>query len=329
MGEERRIRHGRNLSMDNQKQYSFGVDVGGTTVKLGLFQADGTIQEKWEIKTRTEEAGEHILPDIAEAINEKIREYQLCKEDIHGIGMGIPAPVNSNGIVQNTANIGWGYKEVRRELEELTALRVKVANDANVAALGEMWLGGGQGYCNVVLATLGTGVGGGIVVRGKDIIGEHGAGGEIGHILVEPEEQEHCGCGRQGCLEQYASATGIVRLAKRRLQEDDMPSILRNKELSAKAVFDAVKNKDKVAIEIAQTFGEYLGKAFATIAAIADPAVFVIGGGVSKAGEILLEFIEKPYRKYAFFANKDVKFELAKLGNDAGICGAAKLIIEA
>ena len=315
--------------MDKQNKYSFGVDVGGTTVKLGLFQVNGSLQEKWEIQTRTEDAGKDILPDIARAIHEKIKERNLHKEDIHGIGMGIPAPVNSKGIVQNTANIGWGYKEVKRELEELTNLRVKVANDANVAALGEMWLGGGQGYCNVVLATLGTGVGGGIIVRSEEIVGEHGSGGEIGHILVEPKEQESCGCGRCGCLEQYASATGIVRLAKRRLQEDDMPSILRDKELSAKEVFDAVKENDKVAIEIARTFGEYLGKAFATIAAIVDPAVFVIGGGVSKAGEILLEFIEEPYRKHTFFANKDVKFELAKLGNDAGICGAAKLIIEA
>jgi ROK family protein (putative glucokinase) len=314
--------------VNNQNKYSFGVDVGGTTVKLGLFQANGILQEKWEIKTRTQDAGKHILPDIADTISEKMKEHNLHEEDLHGIGMGIPAPVNSQGVVHATANIGWGYKKVRRELEELTKLKVKVANDANVAALGEMWLGGGQGYCNVVLATLGTGVGGGIIVRSEGIIGEHGSGGEIGHILVEPTEQEKCGCGRQGCLEQYTSATGIVRLAKRRLQEDDTPSMLRDRELSAKEVFDAVKANDQVAIEIARTFGEYLGKAFATISAIVDPAVFVIGGGVSKAGKILLEFIEGPYHKHAFFANQEVKFELAKLGNDAGICGAAKLIIE-
>ena len=313
--------------MGIQKQYSFGVDVGGTTVKLGLFQTSGIIQEKWEIKTRTEEKGKYILPDIAQTIREKIIEHKLNEEDIQGIGMGVPAPVDSQGVVKDSANIGWGYKEVRRELEELTNLKVKVANDANVAALGEMWLGGGQGYQNVVLATLGTGVGGGIIVRGKDIIGEHGAGGEIGHITVETKEQETCGCGRQGCLEQYASATGIVRLAKRRLQKDDSKSILREEEPSAKTVFDAVKTGDAVAIEIAESFGEYLGKAFVSIATIADPAVFVIGGGVSKAGSVLLEYIEKPYRKHAFFANQEVKFELAKLGNDAGICGAAKLMM--
>ena len=314
--------------MKNQKQYSFGIDVGGTTVKMGLFQTDGTLKDKWEIETRTQEEGKYILPDIAESIEAKLAEHKLNKEDIQGIGMGVPAPVNGQGVVQNTANIGWGYKEVRRELEELTNLCVRVANDANVAALGEMWLGGGQGYCNVVLVTLGTGVGGGIVVRGKDIIGENGAGGEIGHITVDPTEKEKCGCGRRGCLEQYTSATGIVRLAKNRLQKDDKASVLRNMELSAKTIFDAVKDGDDVAIEIAELFGEYLGLAFTMIATTVDPAVFVIGGGVSKAGPRLLDFIEKPYRENAFFANKEAKFELAKLGNDAGICGAAKLILD-
>ena len=315
------------MRMSNQAEYSFGIDVGGTTVKLGLFQSDGIIKEKWEIPTRIQNAGEKIIPDIAETVLAKIAKYNLEKSNITGIGMGIPAPVNSKGIVQNTANIGWGYKEVRRELEELTRLSVKVANDANVAALGEMWLGGGKGYCNVVLVTLGTGVGGGIVVRGKDIVGENGAGGEIGHITVEQDEEEYCGCGKRGCLEQYASATGIVRIAKHRLTRDEAPSVLREQELSAKAVFDAVKENDDIAIEIAKTFGRYLGRAFANIATIIDPAVFVIGGGVSKAGEILIPFIKQPYLESSFFANKEVKFELAKLGNDAGICGAAKLII--
>ena len=309
-------------------KYCFGIDIGGTTVKMGLFQEDGELLDKWEIKTRTENQGEAILPDIAQAVKAKMAEKKLVKEQIIGLGMGLPAPVTEDGIVQNTANLGWGYKEVTRELEELLdGMKVIPGNDANVAALGEMWKGGGKGHKNVIMVTLGTGVGGGIIVDGKCLVGAHGAGGEIGHLCVNYQETETCGCGKKGCLEQYASATGIVRLAKRRLQKDDAPSVLRNVELSAKAVFDAVKEKDAVAIEIAEQFGEYLGKGLATVANTVNPEVFVIGGGVSKAGEVLIPFIEPIFQKYAFPPCRGAKFALAKLGNDAGIYGAAALIL--
>lgn len=309
-------------------KYCFGVDVGGTTVKMGLFQEDGVLKDKWEIVTRKENAGENILPDIAASINAKLEETKIEKENIIGIGIGIPAPIGEDGIVQNTANLGWGYKEVKRELEEFTGFHVATGNDANVAALGEMWLGGGKGHKNMIMVTLGTGVGGGIIIDGKCLVGGHGAGGEIGHLCVNYEETDHCGCGNQGCLEQYASATGIARLAKKRLAKDDKPSILRGKEdNTAKDVFDAVKAGDEVADEIAVEFGNYLGHALANLAAACDPTVFVIGGGVSKAGEILLKYIEKPYMERAFFADKDTQFTLATLGNDAGICGAAKLVL--
>ncbi|XCP86791.1 ROK family glucokinase [Roseburia hominis] len=311
-------------------EYCFGVDVGGTTVKLGLFQADGTLLDKWEVKTRTENDGEAILPDIAETIQNKMREKSLEREQILGIGMGIPAPVTDEGIVRNTANLGWGYKEVKRELEELTGMRVAPGNDANVAALGEMWMGGGRGCRDMIMVTLGTGVGGGVIVDGKCVVGSHGAGGEIGHIRVNYEETECCGCGNKGCLEQYASATGIARLARRRLVKDDQPSILREESLeaiTAKSVFDAVKEGDQVAIQIAEEFGNYLGNALVNLAAICDPDVVVIGGGVSKAGEVLLGYIEKPFREKAFFANKDMRFVLAELANDAGIYGAVKLLL--
>lgn len=308
--------------------YCFGIDVGGTTVKMGLFQTDGKLLDKWEIDTRTEHAGEMVLPDITKAINLKIAEKEIKKEDIVGIGIGIPAPVNEEGIVQNTANLGWGYKEVKRELEELTGIPVAVGNDANVAALGEMWLGGGKGSHNMIMVTLGTGVGGGIIVNGQCVVGSHGAGGEIGHICVNYEEDECCGCGKKGCLEQYASATGISRLAKKRLAQDEAPTILRkSRTLSAKAVFDAVKKDDIVAIEIATEFGKILGYALANLASACDPEVIVIGGGVSKAGPVLLEYIEKPFYERAFFANRETKFALAELANDAGICGAAKLLL--
>ena len=201
-------------------------------------------------------------------------------------------------------------------------------NDANVAALGEMWQGGGKGYSNLVAVTLGTGVGGGIIIDGRILTGTNGAGGEIGHIHIEDNETEVCGCKNKGCLEQYASATGITRLANRRLAKDDAPSILRGGEISAKTVFDAVKAGDKVAIEIAEQFGEYLGKGLAAVASVVDPQIFVIGGGVSKAGDILFKYIEPSYKRCAFGPCKQAKFALAELGNDAGIYGAAALVLK-
>ena len=284
--------------------------------------------DKWEIKTRTENKGEAILPDIAESLKKKMEEKGIEASQMSGIGIGVPAPVDDNGVVQNTANLGWGYKEVNREMEELTGLKVAAGNDANVAALGEMWLGAGKGQKNMIMVTLGTGVGGGVIVNGHPLVGAHGAGGEIGHLCVNYEETEHCGCGKTGCLEQYASATGIARLAKKRLAADDAASSLRDKkEISAKTVFDALKDGDKVAEEIVEEFGVYLGHAMANLAAVVDPSVIVIGGGVSKAGEILLDYVEKNFQEKAFFANKNTEFVLATLGNDAGICGAAKLIL--
>ncbi|QDW74774.1 ROK family glucokinase [Lachnospiraceae bacterium KGMB03038] len=307
-------------------KYCFGVDIGGTSVKIGLFQTDGILMDKWEIPTKTENEGKAILPDIAQSLEKKLFETKIPKDQIKGIGIGIPAPVDEEGIVQKTANLGWGYKEVKREMEELTGFKAAVGNDANVAALGEMWLGGGKGYKDLVMVTLGTGVGGGIIVNGLPLTGANGAGGEIGHICVNYEEKDRCGCGKQGCLEQYASATGIARIARIRLHKNDDPSILRGRKVSAKMVFDALKEGDKVAEEIVEEFGAYLGHALANIAVITDPAVIVIGGGVSKAGEILLEYVEKYYHEKAFFSNQNVRFVLAELGNDAGICGAAKLM---
>lgn len=308
-------------------KYCFGVDIGGTTVKIGLFTTEGELLEKWEIKTRTENHGETILPDVAESLQNKMQEKNIRKSEVDGIGIGIPAPVMEDGVVQKTANLGWGHKEVTREMKELTGIPVAAGNDANMAALGEMWLGAGKGQKNMIMVTLGTGVGGGIIVNGKPLAGSHGAGGEIGHFCVNEEETETCGCGNTGCLEQYASATGISRLARRRLERDDSPSSLRGSEISAKAVFDALKKGDAVAKEIVEEFGSYLGHALAAIAVITDPSVIVIGGGVSKAGEILLEYVEKYFHEKAFFANQDTRFVLAQLGNDAGICGAAKLIL--
>lgn len=310
-------------------KYCYGVDIGGTTVKMGLFEETGSILEKWEIVTRVEDEGKAILPDIAASVLEKTKAHGLEKSEIIGIGVGVPAPVTAEGIVNGSANLGWNYKEVKKELEELTGIESVIGNDANVAALGEMWKGGGAGQKNLVMITLGTGVGGGVIINGKVITGEHGAGGEVGHICVNYDEADSCGCGNHGCLEQYASATGIVRLAKKRLAEDTRDTVLKKESVTAKDVFDAVKAGDAVAIDVAEEFGEYLASGLVNLAVIADPAVFVIGGGVSKAGEVLLPFIQKPYRERAFFSNRDTEFKLATLGNDAGICGAAKMVLDA
>ena len=307
--------------------YCFGVDIGGTTVKMGFFDVEGNLLDKWEIATRKENEGCNILPDVANAIRDKLAERSVEKEEVVGIGVGVPAPVTNGGIVKQTANLSWGYKNVKAELEELTGITTKVENDANIAALGEMWKGGGVGNENMVMITLGTGVGGGIIYNGRILTGTNGAGGEIGHIVANPLEKKRCGCGKTGCLEQYASATGIVRLAKRALLDFDGETVLDIQTVTAKDVFDAVKAGDRAAIEIAEEFGRYLGYAMATISTLVDPSIYVIGGGVSKAGEVLFDFIKGPYMEKAFFANEEVKFALAKLGNDAGIYGGAKLVL--
>lgn len=311
--------------------YVFGIDVGGTSVKCGLFQTDGTLLDKWEIPTRTENGGSEILPDIAKSVKAKMGEKGIAADDVAGVGIDVPGPVNDKGELSIAVNLNWGYKNIVKELSnELGGMAVKAANDANAAALGEMWAGGGKGSKNLVMVTLGTGVGGGIIVDGKIVAGAHGAGGEVGHACVEPEEEAVCNCGNHGCLEQMTSATGIVRLAKKYLASHDTPSSLRERgeSISAKAVFDALKEGDAAAEAIVQEFSEYLGRALAVFACVVDPEVIVVGGGVSKAGQILIDGVAKYYREAAFIACKDTPIVLASLGNDAGIYGAAKMLID-
>jgi len=309
--------------------YVFGVDVGGTTVKLGFFDTEGTLINKWEIPTRTENGGVNILPDIADSIKKEIVAQGVNASDVIGVGIGVPGPVDSEGVVHKAVNLGWDqFNLVETMSPLLPGMRIMGGNDANVAALGEMWKGGGQGHKNMVAVTLGTGVGGGVIIEGKLLNGSTGAGGEIGHIHVEDNETEACGCGNYGCLEEYASATGVVRLAKRELDASSKPSVLRDGELSAKSVFDAVKAGDELAIDVAKKFGSYLGKGLAVIAGVVNPEIFVIGGGVSKAGEVLFDYIKPSYIETVFHGSKDVEFALATLGNDAGIYGSAKLILD-
>lgn len=312
-------------------KYCFGVDIGGTTVKLGLFTTDGEIVDKWEIKTRTENQGEAVLPDIAEALKEKLEEKKIGRDEVEGIGVGVPAPVNAEGVVQNTANLGWGYKEVKREMEELSGMRAEIGNDANVAALGEMWLGAGKGRKNIVMVTLGTGVGGGIIMDGKILTGENGAAGEIGHITVNPKETLTCGCGCKGCLEQYSSATGVIRMAKERLEASDKPSELRKfaaDEIGGKEVFDAYKAGDELAAEAVNEFAIYLGMGLGNVASVVDTQAFVIGGGLSKNGPVVIDIVKEQYKKNVMFALKNTEFRLAELGNDAGMYGAVRMVLQ-
>lgn len=311
-------------------KYVFGVDIGGTTVKLGLFDEKGELLDKWEILTDKTDKGKNIVGDVCDSIKSKISGRGITAGGVMGVGVGAPGAVDEDGVMTGGAvNLGWDVFNLRTTMEEkLDGIKVVAGNDANVAAYGEMLKGGGKGHKNVVAVTLGTGVGGGVIIGGRLITGATGAAGEIGHIRVDDEETLKCNCGHTGCLEQFASATGIARLAKRRLEADDKASVLRSAEvLDAKAVFDAVKAGDEVAIEIAKEFGRYLGKGLASVADVVNPEVFVIGGGVSKAGEILLSFVEPEFEKYVFPPCKGAKFALAELGNDAGIYGCAGMIL--
>lgn len=311
------------------KRYAFGVDIGGTTIKIGLFDTDGNRVDKWEIPTRTENGGSSILPDIAEAITGKMKEAEIASDDVQGIGIGVPGPVLNDSVVNKCVNLGWGVVDVAAEIKKLTGImNVSVGNDANVAALGEMWKGAGEGHDNVVMVTLGTGVGGGIIMNGKIVSGLHGAAGEIGHIKVSGDESKPCGCGKKGHLEQYASATGIVRKANELLLNTKQETALRQEaEITAKAVFDAAKNGDALAKEVVSFACQRLGQALSYIADVIDPEVFVIGGGVSKAGSMLLDEVKKYYQQDVFHASENTEIALAKCGNDAGMYGAVKMIL--
>lgn len=310
------------------KKYAFGIDVGGTTCKIGFFETNGKLIDKWEIKTNTENNGAAILSDIAQAVDNKLAQEGISKDDVQGVGIGVPGPVKSNGVVNRCVNLGWGIVNVEEELGNLTGLKVKAGNDANVAALGEMWQGAAKGCKDVIMVTLGTGVGGGIILDGKMLAGTNGAGGEIGHICVNDDETEVCGCGNKGCLEQYTSATGIVRMAKIILNTTDKPSKLRQIQyISAKEIFDAAKEGDELAATLVENHGKVLGKALAQIACVVDPEIFVIGGGVSRAGDILIDTTAKYFAQYAFHACRQTKFALATLGNDAGMYGGACSIL--
>ena len=315
------------------KEYAFGIDLGGTTAKIGLFTTSGALLEKWEVATDTSNAGEHILENLAAAVLGKMKEQSIQPEQVEGVGIGVPGPVLDSSIVPIVcANLGgWGERNVSAQLSGLLdGLKVLVGNDANVAALGEIWMGAAKGAKNAVMVTLGTGVGGGVVVNGKVIDGVHGAGGEIGHITVNRHETAVCGCGKRGCLEQYSSATGVVRCMKKLLDENpDTPCVLRGTEFAAKDVFAAARNGDALAAREVDEMSDTLGMALANIASTVDPEAFLVGGGVARAGDVLFAPLNKHFQEYAFKSCRETPIKQASLGNDAGIYGAVRLIVGA
>ena len=311
-------------------RYGFGVDIGGTTVKLAFFDETGALLDKWEIPTVTEDGGKQILPDVAASIAGYMAEKGVVRQNVIGIGVGVPGPVDGAGVVNRCVNLGWGVFNIAEALSDLTGFSVKAGNDANVAALGEYWKGGGAGCSSMVMVTLGTGVGGGIVMDGKLLHGAHGSGGEIGHLVLRKGETEACGCGKYGCVEQYCAATGLVRLAKRHLAATEAASTLRDaQKMTAKDVFDAGKAADAVALEILEDYYDHLGEFLADLCCVVDPEVVVLGGGVCKAGQVLLDGIRPYFIKHVFHAAAGARFEIAKLGNDAGAYGTFKLVLDA
>ncbi len=311
------------------KNYAVGADIGGTTVKLGLFSTKGDLLEKWEIPTRTEDGGKHIFSDIKNSVVEKLSEKNLTLDDLEGVGLDVPGPVLPDGTVNHCVNLGWEVIKAGEIMSEtLGGLKTTVLNDANAAALGEMWKGAGVGHNDVCMITLGTGVGGGVIVDGKIVPGAFGAGGEIGHITINENETAVCGCGKRGCLEQYASGRGIANVANDRLKKSDAPSSLRDFDVvTAKEIYAEAEKGDALASEVVDEVSSMLAKAMAFVSAVTDPEVFVIGGGVSKNGPIVTDRIEKYFKEYAFHASRDAKIVLASLGNDAGMYGAVKALL--
>lgn len=311
-------------------EYCFGVDIGGTSIKMGLFSRKNGLLEKWEIPTKKGSDPSLLLKDISEAIDKCLCEKGLGKKDIAGVGLTAPGPVTEDGLLRGTVNIGWGDVFLGKEAENIFGISpVLVGNDARVAALGEFTFGAGEEVSSLLLITLGTGVGGGVILNGQIHSGKTGTAGEIGHITINPFETISCNCGKKGCLEQYASATGMVRVAENFLKETDKPSLLRELDkITAKDLWEKAKDGDELALDITKYVSRLLGMAIANACYIVDPDMIVIGGGVSQAGNFLLDMIHKAYAENVFPHCRDKKFALAKLLNDAGIYGAAAMVFK-
>ena len=307
-----------------------GVDLGGTTTKIAFLSTYGEILHKWEIPTDKSHSGKHIIAHIAKSIDAKLEQLDVKKEQLIGIGMGAPGPVEMRrGIIYEAINLGWSENTPLKDLiEKETGLPAVIDNDANCAALGEMWKGAGNGAKDLVCVTLGTGVGGGVITNGEIVHGIRGAGGEIGHITVVPKGGYSCNCGKTGCLETVASATGVVRVAREKLKSSTEDSVLRDlKVIGSKQVFDAARTGDSLALKIVDQLAYYLGLSLANLGNAVNPEKIVIGGGVSKAGKTLLEPVMNYFKRFAFpKVRTSTTIDIATLENDAGVIGAAWLV---
>lgn len=312
-----------------------GIDLGGTSAKFAILNQQGKIQEKWSIKTDTSNDGQLIVHDIIESIKQQLELSELSTEDFIGIGMGSPGTVNqANGTVTGAYNLNWKNPQpIRQQIELAFGLPFFIDNDANLAALGEQWLGAGNNEPDVVFVTLGTGVGGGLVSDKNVLRGAMDAAGEIGHLTIEINGYT-CTCGKKGCLEQYTSATGIERMAR------DMADAFKNdssllkkkiengKTIDAKMIFDLAKENDKLANMVVDRAAVYLGIALGNVANLLNPSTIVLGGGVSKAGQFLAEKVNKEMQHFLFPTIREyTKVRIAELGNDAGVIGAASLVL--
>ncbi len=306
----------------------FGVDIGGTTIKFGKFTEELKLLEKWSVETDLSDYGAHIVPQVAEVLSAHMKEQKIRKEEVLGIGMGIPGPVTSGGYVEKCVNLHWtGFNPVTELQKFFPGFVIRAENDANVASLGEYFQGAGRDASSMMMVTLGTGVGGGVILDGKILTGAHGIGGEIGHIATDPTQEETCNCGNKGCIDQCASATGIVRKAEKLLKSLDQASVLRELEtLTAKEVCDGAREGDELSVRIIEECMYPLGVGLAHFSHAFDPEMYVIGGGVSLAGEVILDAVRKGYEAHLFLIGKGADIRLAELGNDAGVTGACALI---
>jgi glucokinase len=314
------------------EKWLVGVDIGGTTIKLALISPNGDLIYSWEVDTDKRGRGRYIPTTIARSIEQKLNELKQTKNRLIGIGVGAPGPVNvEDGSIEVAVNLGWEDFPLQHILELETGLPVVVDNDANIAAIGEMWKGAGKGAKNLICVTLGTGVGGGIIVNGEVVHGVNGAAGEIGHITSVPKGGSPCNCGKSGCLETVASATGIVRLALKELSSTDNISRLRDyykkqQTITAKLVFDTSNEGDVLAQSVIQQAAYHLGFALANLANGLNPEKIVIGGGISKAGNTLLEPLKEEFARFSFpRVAQGVEIVTATLGNNAGVIGGAWL----
>lgn len=313
-----------------------GIDLGGTSVKLAIVSLEGEVLKKWSIPTNILDEGSHIVDDIIETIRHRLELLNLTIDDILGIGMGSPGVVNrEEGTVIGAYNLNWKtLQPVREKIEGALGIPFFIDNDANVAALGEKWMGAGGNQPDVTFFTLGTGVGGGIIASNQLLHGVNGAAGELGHITADFRENAFsCTCGKKGCLETVASATGIVNLTRQSADEYEGASQLKamiddGQEVTAKDVFDLAKEDDALALIVVRKFSKYLGIACSHVANILNPSYIVIGGGVSAAGEFLLKGVREEFEKYVFpQVRETTHLRLAELGNDAGVIGAASLVL--